>query len=191
MANLSVRLRRRLRAAWAQARCRVFLHRRVSGRIKLRGAVERITIHPDFRCDGDLWLGIHAADATIHIGSGVSASGPLVITAVKTITIGAGTLFGPNVLVTDHYHGDARDSAHRALPPSMRPLHAPGEIAIGSNVQLGVNVVVLSPAQIGAGAIIAANAVVKGDIAPMAIFMGVGSAVSRAPAGQADEQKVR
>ncbi|MEI5687897.1 DapH/DapD/GlmU-related protein [Sphingomonas kyungheensis] len=134
-----------------------------------------MAIHPSFRCDGDLWLGVHSDFGAITIEEGVSASGPLVVTAIQPLRIGAGTLFGPNVLVTDHYHGDLRDPAHCALPPSLRPLHAPGPIEIGNRVQLGANVVILSPASIGDDAVVAANAVVKGDIPARSVYTGIGS----------------
>ena len=179
MASLLPALHRRLRDRLARLRLWWFLRPRVTGRIKLRGEVARIAIHPSFRCDGDLWLGVHAAAGSITIGPGVSASGPLTVTAIRPLRIGSGVLFGPNVLVTDHYHGDARDAAHRAVPPSHRPLHSPGGIAIGDNVQLGANAVLLSPAELGEGAIVGANAVVKGTFAPMAVVTGLAIAANR------------
>lgn len=173
------RARRRADATWSLIRCWLRLRRQVTGRIKLRGDVGRIRVHPSFRCDGDLWLGVHCEAGEIVIEAGVSASGPLVVTAVRPLRIGANTLFGPNVLVTDHYHGDPRDPAHRAMVPSQRPLHSPGPIEIGEGVQLGANTVVLSPAHIGDGAIIAANAVVKGSIAQASIHIGIAAAPRR------------
>ncbi len=178
------RLIRRVRGAWQLTCCWLRLRPRVSGRLKLRGAVERISVHADFRCDGDLWLGVYADAGSITIEPGVSASGPLIITAVQPLRIGAATLFGPNVLVTDHYHGNLRDPAHRALAPSSRPLYSPGCIDIGVGAQLGANSVVLSPTRIGAGAIVAANAVVKGDVAAGSIYTGLAS--RRSGAGPRD-----
>lgn len=176
------RLGDRLGRAWSRMRCWWRLRRRVTGRIKLRGDASRIVVGPGFRCDGDLWLGVHSDQGAIVIGPDVSASGPLVVTAIRPLTIGAGTLFGPNVLVTDHYHGDLRDPAHRALPPSQRPLHSPGPIEIEEGVQLGANAVVLGPARIGSGAVVAANAVVKGQVAPDTVHTGI--AAQRARSGQ-------
>jgi acetyltransferase-like isoleucine patch superfamily enzyme len=164
---------RRVRAFIGRTRCWLLLRPRVTGRLKLRGAVHRIRIDPSFRCDGDLWLGVHADDGFIDIAAGVSASGPLVITAVRPLRIGKEVLFGPNVLVTDHYHGDVRNANHLSLPPSLRPLHSPGEIAIGAQAQLGANCVVLSPTDIGSGAVIAANAVVKGLVEARTIYTGL------------------
>lgn len=173
MAAVVQKLRDRARRTLEHARCWLLLRSRVTGRLKLRGDVGRIVVHPSFRCDGDLWLGVHAAAGRIVVESGVSASGPLVITAVRELRVGANTLFGPNVLITDHYHGDARKAEHRHMVPASRPLHSPGAITIEEGVQLGANSVVLSPATIGAGAIVAANAVVKGEVPRMAIYKGL------------------
>jgi acetyltransferase-like isoleucine patch superfamily enzyme len=181
------RLGGRLGRAWSRLRCWWRLRRCVTGKIKLRGDTSRMIINPDFRCDGDLWLGVHSDAGRIVIGPGVSASGPLVITAIRPLTIGAGTLFGPNVLVTDHYHGDLRNPAHRALLPSDRPLHSPGPITIEEGVQLGANAVVLSPAQIGSGVIVAANAVVKGQVAPSTVYTGIAVQSAR-PDQRADQR---
>jgi acetyltransferase-like isoleucine patch superfamily enzyme len=173
------RASRRMGMTWSMVRCWLVLRSRVSGRIKLRGDVRHIAVDRSFRCDGDLWLGVHSDEGAIVIEANVSASGPLVVTAVRPLRIGAGTLFGPNVLVTDHYHGDSNDAVHRALPPSRRPLHSPGPIEIGNDVQLGANAVVLSPTWIGRGAIVAANAVVKGQVPAMSVHTGVASASPR------------
>ena len=170
---------RRVRAVIDRIRCWLLLRPRVTGRLKLRGRVQLIRVDPSFRCDGDLWLGVHSETGFIDIGSGVSASGPLVITAVRPLRIGANVLFGPNVLVTDHYHGDVRNAGHMLLPPSSRPLHSPGGIVIGDGAQLGANCVVLSPANIGSGAVIAANAVVKGPVEARAIYTGLVSSSRR------------
>lgn len=182
MALPSGQVRRRLGSAWSWLRCWATLRPRVTGRIKLRGQTKRISVHPSFHCDGDLWLGVHSDDGSIAIEEDVSASGPLVVTAVKSLRIGKGTLFGPNVLVTDHYHGNLRSPDHCSLPPSLRPLHSPGPIEVGKGVQLGANVVVLSPARIGDGAVVAANAVVKGEIPPRSIYTGIGSPLRQLPA---------
>lgn len=167
------RIDQHLRLRWAKAMCWFALRRCVTGRIKLRGDLRRIRIDPTFRCDGDIWLGVYSDEGAITICSDVSASGPLAITVTKSLRIGKNTLFGPNVLITDNYHGNLRDSEHRDMPPSRRPIYSPGEIFVGSNVHFGANSVVLSPANIGDGAIIAANAVVKGDVVSMSVYKGI------------------
>lgn len=168
------RLRSRISSYLTYLRLWSFLRRRVTGRIKLRGILSEIRIHPSFRCDGDIWLGVYGERGRIEIMSGVSASGPLVVTAIDHIVVGQGALFGPNILITDHYHGNPRDAEHRRLTPSKRPLYGVGPIILGTDVQIGANAVILSPSEVGDGAIIGANAVVKGSVPRMTIFAGIG-----------------
>jgi acetyltransferase-like isoleucine patch superfamily enzyme len=139
----------------------------------LRGAVGRIDIHPSFYCDGDIWLGIYSKNGAISIGENVSASGPLTITAIDIVSIGPGTLFGPNVFITDHYHGDHRNHKNMELSPSDRPLYSTGPVSIGRDVLFGANSVVLSPAEIGHHVVVAANAVVKGGVPDRSIYTGL------------------
>ena len=170
MLSFWAKVRRLVVARWTIYGRRLALGGRVAGRLKLRGHVDRIHVDRNFRCDGDLWLGVHSTEGRIIIGGNVSASGPLIVTAVGLLTVGEGALFGPNVLITDHYHGNTRDPAHRSMPPSQRPLYSPGTITIGNNVQFGANSVVLAPATIGDGAIIGANAVVKGCVPAGSVY---------------------
>jgi acetyltransferase-like isoleucine patch superfamily enzyme len=167
--KLAGKLRDRL--AWL--RWWLWLRRRVSGRIKLRGNLHGLSIAQSFHCDGDLWLGIYSEGGQIRIGPDVSASGPLVITAIRQVTLGAGVLLGPNVMITDHYHGDPRDPGTFDVPPSSRPLHTRGPIQIDDFVQIGANACVLSPATIGRAAILGANSVVSGKLQPRTIHAGV------------------
>jgi acetyltransferase-like isoleucine patch superfamily enzyme len=157
----------------------LFLRRRVTGKIKLRGDAGLLWIDPSFRCDGDLWLGVYAPEGRITLEAGVSASGPLTITAIRPLRVGAGTLFGPNVFVSDHYHGNRRDPEHMAQSPSFRPLHTPGAVDIGRDVLLGVNAAVLAPAKVGDRSIVAANAVVKGEVAANSVYIGIPSTSRR------------
>lgn len=173
MGTLAMRILRRLRAERDLWRCRSFLRSRVSGRIKLRGEVSQIDIHPSFYCDGDLWLGVYSKAGKISIAENVSASGPLTITAIDHLRIGEGTLFGPNVFITDHYHGDRRVAQHMEMSPSERPLYSNGPVIIGRNILFGANSVVLSPTAIGDYAIVAANAVVKGIVPDHGTYIGL------------------
>lgn len=163
-------VRQRLRHLYAKLRLWIFLRPRVTGRLKIRGNAANIKLHASFRCDGDLWIGIYSAEGKLTIDSNVSASGPLVITAIGSMHIKSGVLFGPNIVITDHYHGDHRNSDHQALSPSDRPLHSRGAIIIDRDVLLGANSVILSPSSIGRRAIIGANSVVKNTVAPNTIF---------------------
>jgi acetyltransferase-like isoleucine patch superfamily enzyme len=151
----------------------IWLKRRVNGRVKLRGNLGGLSIAPTFHCDGDLWLGIYSHEGNIVIGSDVRASGPLVITAIRRVTLGAGVLLGPNVMITDHYHGDPKDENIFNLSPSSRSLHTRGPIDIEDDVQIGANTAILSPAHIGRAAILGANSVANGVIESRKIYAGL------------------
>lgn len=152
---------------WLWLRCRV------SGRVKLRGNLRGLSVAPSFHCDGDLWLGIYSDDGQIRIGLDVSASGPLVITAIRQVTLGTGVLLGPNVMITDHYHGDPRDPGIFDIPPSSRPLHTRGPVRIDDFAQIGANACVMSPTTIGRAAILGANSVATGEFQPRTVHAGV------------------
>jgi acetyltransferase-like isoleucine patch superfamily enzyme len=171
--NVLTTLRTKLHNRFEWLRWWFWLRSRVGGRIKLRGNLKRLRIAPTFRCDGDLWLGIYSSVGEIRIEDDVSASGPLVITAVNSVTVGRGVLLGPNVMVTDHYHGDPRDPATFDIAPSRRALHSRGPIHIGDFVQVGANVSILSPTSIGHSAVIGANAVVTGELQAKTVHVGI------------------
>lgn len=166
------RLRAKFQRLWRTLGWRLWLRPRVSGRLKLRGDLRHLAIDPSFRCDGDLWLGIHSDHGEIRIAAGVTASGPLVITAIEQIVIGQGVLLGPNVMITDHFHGNPQDPSALDVAPSSRALHSRGPIAIGKFVQIGANVSILSPTTIGPNAIVGANSVVRGEFAPRTVNAG-------------------
>ena len=151
----------------------IWLKRRVNGRVKLRGNLGGLTIAHTFHCDGDLWLGIYSQEGKIVIGSDVRASGPLVITAIRRVTLGAGVLLGPNVMITDHFHGDPKDKKIYEFSPSNRSLHTRGPIDIEDDVHIGANTAILSPTHIGRAAILGSNSVAIGVLESRTIYLGL------------------
>ncbi len=105
--------------------------------------------------------------AHIQIGDHCGFSGTTLL-AQTEIVLGQRVLCGANVLICDgdHHSLDATARAEGAVGPTA-PVH------IGDDVWLGMNVVVLKGVTIGAGAVIAANAVVSSDIPAGAIAGGV------------------
>lgn len=152
---------------------RIILFNRVSGRVKIEGNIKKIDIHRSFRCEGDLWLGIYNSLGSITISENVKASGPLIITSINKVFVGQGVLFGPNILVTDHYHGNPKSFLTFLTPPSVRKLYSSGPVYIGDNVHVGANVCIFSPCHIGSYSIIGANSVVKGEYSDRVILGGV------------------
>lgn len=80
--------------------------------------------------------------------------------------MGDDVLFGPEVMLTAaSYRYDLGD------PVTDQPM-AEADIIIGDNVWLATRAIILPGSQIGAGSIVAAGAVVKGEFPPMSIIAG-------------------
>ena len=111
----------------------------------------------------------------ISIGNGVAFSDGVHISCTESIIIGNNVLFGSHIFVADHNHGRYSGEAQSSPlePPADRELALGGPVIIEDNVWIGNNVVILGPAKIGAGSILAANSVVSGDIPGSTIIGGV------------------
>jgi acetyltransferase-like isoleucine patch superfamily enzyme len=144
----------------------------VSGKIKLRGNLSNLKIGKSFKCDGDLWIGIYSDDGEISICDNVSASGPLIITAISKVTIGSNTLFGPNVFLSDHLHGNPKSSFFFETLPSNRELFSQGPIEIFDAVHFGINVVVLGGTTVEENVVVGANSLVRGHLLSNSIYFG-------------------
>jgi acetyltransferase-like isoleucine patch superfamily enzyme len=129
---------------------------------------------------GGLWLEAlnnyrgQRFDPTILIGDGVSFSKDVHVTCVKSVVIGSNVLFGSRVYVSDHNHGrySGINQSYPDTAPADRELALGGAVVIEDNVWIGDNVVILGPARIGAGSVVAANSVVKGDIPSATMIAG-------------------
>lgn len=110
----------------------------------------------------------------LTIGNNVNCSELVHIACTTSVTVGDGVLIGSKVLITDHNHGVYNGSGPHsdpAKPPNLRPLTG-ASVEIGNNVFIGDNVVVLPGSRVGAGAVIAANSVVSGVLAPATMYAG-------------------
>jgi lipopolysaccharide O-acetyltransferase len=110
----------------------------------------------------------------IVIGDEVCFSDGVHISSIASITIGSRCLFGSRIYVSDHNHGIYRGERQSKPddPPAHRELGGGGPVIIGENVWLGDNSVILGPATIGNGAIVAANSVVRGVVSSNTIVAG-------------------
>lgn len=106
------------------------------------------------------------AGGYLHIASGTVINYGTWINASGKVTIGKDVLIAPNVSITSSTH---RYDLH--LPIKDQGLRL-AEVNIGDNVWIGANVSVLAGAVIGRGSIVAANAVVKFNVAPESIAAG-------------------
>lgn len=107
---------------------------------------------------GELVIG---ADCAINSGT--------VIYTGNGIRIGDAVLIAANCTLapTNHQFSDAtRRIRDQGFQPSR------GGIVIGNDVWLGANVVVLDGAMIGEGCIVAAGAIVRGELEPFSVYAG-------------------
>lgn len=110
----------------------------------------------------------------VTIGDYVCFSDGVHISSIQSVSIGNHCLFGSHIYVSDHNHGIYRGERQSRpdQPPAHRELGGGGPVVIGENVWVGDNSVILGPATIGNGAIVAANSVVRGVISANTIVAG-------------------
>lgn len=121
-----------------------------------------------FRHDNDV------AGPKLLVGRGTTFGDGTHIGCINRIAIAENVLFGSYVLIVDHSHGDPRQDvcATGITPPRERPIVSKAPITIHRNVWIGDGCVILPGADIGEGAIIAANTVVRGKVPPRTIYHG-------------------
>jgi acetyltransferase-like isoleucine patch superfamily enzyme len=98
---------------------------------------------------------------TLTIGSGTYLGRNCHVVAFDRVTVGAGCMLGERVSIHDEDHAD------RAGNYDVSP------VVIGDGVWVGANAVILRGSRIGDGAVVAAGAVVRGDVAAGARVGGV------------------
>lgn len=150
-----------------------------------RGCVVRgarcITFGRNVYAHGDLWLEavVRYRDQQftphIEIRDDVAFSSGVHVSCIQSILIDTGVLIGSRVYISDHNHGTYKgdDQSSPDVPPAKRRLGGAGEVIIGKNVWIGDNVIVLGPAVIGDGAIVASNSVVRQNVPPRTIVAGI------------------
>lgn len=109
---------------------------------------------------------------SISIGSYVAIGDDCHITAVNSITIGDGCLFGKKVTITDNSHGKNHTIEEMMVSPRERNIYSKGPVIIGNNVWIGDKVTICPNVTIGDGAIIGANSVVTKDVPAFSIVAG-------------------
>ena len=129
----------------------------------------------------DLWLEAVPSycdqkfSPSVVLGNGVSFSTGVHISCIEQIIVGNDVLMGSHIYISDHNHGlyKGEVQSQPSEPPACRRYGGGGPVVIGDNVWIGDNVVILGPATIGNGAILAANSVVRGNVAAETIVGGI------------------
>lgn len=106
------------------------------------------------------------ADSGIVLDDGVAMNFGCYIDGSGGVSIGAGTILGPNVVVVS--------SAHRIEPEV--PVQASGKVLapvrIGQNVWIGANAVIRAGVTIGDGAVVGAGSVLTHDVDARTVVVG-------------------
>jgi len=111
----------------------------------------------------------------IHVADSAVVNDALLNTESGSITVGANAFFGHRVCVLTGTHDVASrgQARQRAIPGEGRDVH------IEEGAWVGSGAIVLGPCRIGAHAVVAAGAVVTGDVPPATIVAGVPARVVR------------
>ena len=118
---------------------------------------------------------IESYEPVIRIGSRVSATGYLTVSAARSVVVEDDVIFASSVFVGDHAHGRSRtDIAYK-----YQPLENVSPVTIGRGSWIGEHVVILPGVSIGEFAIIGANSVVADDVPPRSIAVGAPSKIVR------------
>jgi acetyltransferase-like isoleucine patch superfamily enzyme len=107
-----------------------------------------------------------SSDAVLTIGTDSGFSGT-VIAAATEITIGNNVLCGANTTITDtDWHAIGQHEREAGAPGTTKPIH------ISDGVFIGMNATILKGVAIGEGAIVAAGAVVTGEVSAHTLVAG-------------------
>lgn len=106
-------------------------------------------------------------NAVIQIGANTTIGYHTYLFASVSITIGENCLIAPFVYLVDSDHSIARDELINRQPNQT------AAILIGDDVWIGTGAKVLKGVTIGDGAVVAAGALVKDDVAPYTIVGGI------------------
>lgn len=107
----------------------------------------------------------------IEIGKDVRINSNCHIGAINYVNIGNECLFGSNVMITDHAHGNS-SFEQASIHPSERELYSKGGVKIGPRCWICENVVILPNVSIGESCIIGANSVVTKDMPSFCVAAG-------------------
>lgn len=105
--------------------------------------------------------------ATIHIGENTTVGYHTYLFASASISIGDNCLIAPFVYLVDSDHSIERHELINRQPNQTAP------IVVGNDVWIGTGAKILKGVTIGDGAVIAAGALVKDDVAPYTIVGGI------------------
>lgn len=93
------------------------------------------------------------------------------IGCINKIVIDDNCLFGSNVYITDHFHGETIKSELK-FKPKDRKLYSKGPVILSKNIWVGDNVVIMPNVKIGDNVIIGAGAIVTHSFKSNVVIAG-------------------
>ena len=106
---------------------------------------------------------VRAEGGRLKIGDKCFFNTQVSITCMDEISLGDRCQIANNVVIVDHDHDyRAGWGVYRTAP-----------VVIGNDVWIGANAVILKGSRIGDGAVIAAGSVVRGEVAPRSLYLGI------------------
>ena len=110
---------------------------------------------------------VQGGQGGVVLGNRVEINNFSVVDGTGGVSIGDDSLLGPGVRIISYQHGTALGSSIRSQSILAKP------ISIGHDVWICANAVILGGVTIGDGAVVAAGAVVRSDVAPYTMVAGV------------------
>lgn len=130
--------------------------------------VAGVELHDNVRIyDGCRLVVDHASkNSGIVLGKGVALNFNVYIDGSGGVSVGDGSIFGPNVCVLSSNHVIKSGLSYQNSGKLFR------SVVIGHRVWIGANVVILAGVSIGDGAVIGAGSIVTRDVPPAALVVG-------------------
>ena len=116
---------------------------------------------------------VQGGNGGVRLGDRVEINNFSIVNGTGGVDIGDDTVIGPGVRIISYQHRYARGATIRSQPVIALP------IRIGHDVWLGANAIILAGVTIGDGAVVAAGAVVREDVAAYAVVAGVPATVRK------------
>ena len=126
----------------------------------------------NFRIETYSKYGIYTYSPQLIIKNNVAFGYRCHLGCINKIEINENCLFGSNIYISDHFHGEISEMELMVIPLE-RKLFSKGPIIIGKNCWIGDNVCIMPNVKIGDNVIVGANSVITSDIPANSVVAGV------------------